>query len=212
TRSLARLPVFNTGARLALAEVAQARHDFTKALGIVGDVLQLEPRNGSAVSLRASVHFALGQFEAARRDADTLVNAAPNSSNLVLRAAILEAQVPRKPPDGISNAPSRSRMPTTCSPPPAPAPCSDGTGCVSARPTWLEVCSRNPDASRQITRWRRCIWHSSSSTRAGSSAPKNSIVPCAEPPVHRAPTITPHCWAWQRFTPQKLERRRRALG
>jgi tetratricopeptide (TPR) repeat protein len=91
-RSLARLAVFNSGAHLALAEVAQARHDFSKALEIVSDVLKLEPHNGSAISLRASIRFALGELEVARRDADALVNALPNPSSLVLRAAILEAQ------------------------------------------------------------------------------------------------------------------------
>jgi tetratricopeptide (TPR) repeat protein len=91
-RSLANLPVFNAGARLALAEVRAARHDFQGALEVIGDVTRTEPRNGSAVSLRAGINLAVGNLAVARRDADALVNAAPNPSNLALRASILEAQ------------------------------------------------------------------------------------------------------------------------
>jgi Tfp pilus assembly protein PilF len=91
-RSLANLPVFNSGARLALAEVMAARHDFSGALEVIAGVLRTEPRNGSAVSLRAGIRLAVGDLTAARRDVDALVNAAPNPANLGLQASILEAQ------------------------------------------------------------------------------------------------------------------------
>ncbi len=86
------LKVGNAGAQLALAEVAQARHDFAGALGLIREVTALQPNNSSAISLRATIKLALGEPEAARRDVDALVGALPNVSNLTLRATIAEAQ------------------------------------------------------------------------------------------------------------------------
>lgn len=91
-RSLAALPVYNSGARLSLAEVAQARHDFGTALGLIAQVLAAEPRNTSAISLRATVYLALGRLSEAARDADRLASGSPNPTNLTLRALIREAQ------------------------------------------------------------------------------------------------------------------------
>jgi tetratricopeptide (TPR) repeat protein len=93
-RSLGLLPlkVGNAGAQLALAEVAQAQHDFAGALELIRKVTALQPNNSSAISLRATIMLALGEPEAARRDVDALVNALPNVSNLTLQATIAEAQ------------------------------------------------------------------------------------------------------------------------
>ncbi len=90
TRSLARLPVYNAGARLVLAEVASAHHDFPKSLEVIESLLKSEPRNASAISLRTSVELARGDLGLARRDADRLVLAMPNPANLTLRATTLE--------------------------------------------------------------------------------------------------------------------------
>jgi tetratricopeptide (TPR) repeat protein len=86
------LKVGNAGAQLELAEVAQARHDFSGALGLIREVTASQPNNSSAISLRATVMLALGEPEAARRDVDALVGALPNVSNLTLRATIAEVQ------------------------------------------------------------------------------------------------------------------------
>jgi tetratricopeptide (TPR) repeat protein len=93
-RSLAALPleIGNTGAQLALAEVAQAQHDFSRALGLIEAVTKTQPRNASALALRASIQLAQGDLEAALQDVEPLVKALPNPSNLNLRAIILETQ------------------------------------------------------------------------------------------------------------------------
>lgn len=89
-RSLAVLPFFNSGAKLTLAEALQARHDFEAALALIAEVLQEEPRNSSALSLRASVNLALGQPGLALKDVTPLVELLPNPTNLTLRALVNE--------------------------------------------------------------------------------------------------------------------------
>ncbi len=93
-RSLAALPlaIGNAGAQLALAEVAQAQHDFSRALKLIEAVTRTQPRNASALALRASIQLAQGNLEAALKDVEPLVKALPNQSNLNLRAVILETQ------------------------------------------------------------------------------------------------------------------------
>jgi tetratricopeptide (TPR) repeat protein len=93
-RSLAALPlkIGNTGAQLALAEIAQAQHDFSRALGLIEAVTKTQPRNASALALRSSIKLAQGDPEGAQQDAEPLVKALPNPSNLTLRAVILETQ------------------------------------------------------------------------------------------------------------------------
>ena len=93
-RSLAALPlaIGNVGAQLALAEIAQAQHDFSRALGLIETVTKTQPRNASALALRASIKLAQGDLEAALQDVEPLVKALPNQSNLNLRAVILETQ------------------------------------------------------------------------------------------------------------------------
>jgi tetratricopeptide (TPR) repeat protein len=93
-RSLAALPleIGNVGAQLALAEIAQAQHDFSRALKLIEAVTKTQPRNASALALRASIQLAQGNLEAALRDVEPLVKALPNQSNLNLRAVILETQ------------------------------------------------------------------------------------------------------------------------
>jgi Tfp pilus assembly protein PilF len=91
-RSLAALPVYNSGAKLLVAEVLQAKHEFAGALNIIAKVLESEPRNSSALALRSSIYLALGELTTAERDANTLVKAMPNTSILLLHATILEAQ------------------------------------------------------------------------------------------------------------------------
>jgi tetratricopeptide (TPR) repeat protein len=93
-RSLNALPlaIGNTGAQLALAEIAQAQHDFSRALVLIEAVLRTQPRNASALALRASIRLAQGDPMAALQDLEPLVKALPNASNLNLRAVIFETQ------------------------------------------------------------------------------------------------------------------------
>jgi tetratricopeptide (TPR) repeat protein len=93
-RSLAALPleIGNAGAQLALAEIAQAQHDFPRALKLIDAVTKTQPRNSSALALRSSINLAQGDLEGARQDVEPLVKALPNPSNLNLRAVILETQ------------------------------------------------------------------------------------------------------------------------
>lgn len=93
-RSLAALPlqIGNAGAQLALAEIAQAQHDFSRALKLIEAVTKTQPRNASALALRASIGLAQGNLELALKDVEPLVTALPNQSNLNLRAVILETQ------------------------------------------------------------------------------------------------------------------------
>lgn len=90
-RSLRVLPFFNSGARLTLAEALQARHDFGGALELIEEVLDSEPHNSSALSLRASVYLALGDPQRALPDVTPLVELLPSSTNLTLRALVQEA-------------------------------------------------------------------------------------------------------------------------
>ena len=93
-RSLAALPlaIGNVGAQLALAEIAQAQHDFSRALTLIEAVTKTQPRTASALALRASIQLAQGNLGDALRDVQPLVKALPNQSNLNLRAVILETQ------------------------------------------------------------------------------------------------------------------------
>ena len=93
-RSLAALPlaIGNVGAQLALAEIAQAQHDFSRALKLIEAVTKAQPRNASALGLRSSIKLAQGDLEAALQDVEPLVKALPNQANLNLRAVILETQ------------------------------------------------------------------------------------------------------------------------
>jgi tetratricopeptide (TPR) repeat protein len=91
-RSLAALPVYNSGAQLVLAEVFQAKHDFTAALNIIASVLKTEPRNANALALRSSIYLAQGDLALALQDANTISSSLPSVGVLVLKASILEAQ------------------------------------------------------------------------------------------------------------------------
>jgi tetratricopeptide (TPR) repeat protein len=93
-RSLAALPleIGNTGAQLALAEIAQAQHDFSRALTLIDSVTRTQPRNASALALRSSIKLAQGDLEGAQQDVEPLVKALPNQANLNLRAVILETR------------------------------------------------------------------------------------------------------------------------
>jgi tetratricopeptide (TPR) repeat protein len=91
-RSLETLPVSNPGARLALAHAAQMKHDFARSIALCEQVLQERPHDARALSLKATALWGLGRLDDALLCADPLVDRAPISENLGLRAGILAAR------------------------------------------------------------------------------------------------------------------------
>jgi tetratricopeptide (TPR) repeat protein len=85
--SLKLLPVFNTGAKLVLAQVAQARHRFQESIEICRNL----PGQESALSLLITAHLATGQVHEAARLADELVDRWPGAGSYTQRALVLEA-------------------------------------------------------------------------------------------------------------------------
>jgi tetratricopeptide (TPR) repeat protein len=91
-RSLAALPISNPGATLALADAAQMKHDFAGSIAICDQVLRERPGDRRPLSLKAGALLGLGRLDDALLCADALVDHAPISENLALRAAILAAR------------------------------------------------------------------------------------------------------------------------
>src|SRR5262245_11302250 len=90
-RSLDALPVSNAGAILALAQAAQMNHDFAGSIALCDRVLGDRPRDARAIALKATAQLGLGDVPGALRSADALVDRAPISEHLALRALVLAA-------------------------------------------------------------------------------------------------------------------------
>jgi tetratricopeptide (TPR) repeat protein len=90
-RSLEALPVSNPGAILALAQAAQMKHDFPGSIALCDRVLRERPNDRPALALKATAQLGFGDIPGALRSADALVDRAPISENLALRAVILAA-------------------------------------------------------------------------------------------------------------------------
>lgn len=91
-RSIAELPFENSGAKLILAQVAQARHEFKQARSIALEVLKVSPRSDEARSILATCALATGSLLEAETQIKVLVNQAPNLTNLTKQALLEEAQ------------------------------------------------------------------------------------------------------------------------
>jgi tetratricopeptide (TPR) repeat protein len=148
-RSLAALPleIGNTGAQLALAEIAQAQHDFSRALTLIDSVTRTQPRNASALALRSSIKLAQGDLEGAQQDVEPLVKALPNQANLNLRAVILETR-------GKLEAAKRVKRPMMRSVRPGRARCLHGFRRVTDSQNSRRDCSRRRCGSHRAFRWR----------------------------------------------------------
>lgn len=83
-RSLANLPFQNDGAVLALAKVAEARHDFEEAIRLARTVSARE----DALATITSASLAMGRLDDAASAADTLVARAPALGSYALRALV----------------------------------------------------------------------------------------------------------------------------
>ena len=90
-RSLETLPVSNPGALLALAQAAQMKHEFASSIALCERVLRDRARDGRALALKATAQLGLGDVPGALRSADALVDRAPLSEHLALRAVVLAA-------------------------------------------------------------------------------------------------------------------------
>jgi tetratricopeptide (TPR) repeat protein len=91
-RSLDALPASNPGALLALAHAAQMKHDFAASAELCDRVLRDRPRDIRALSIQATTKLGLGRLDDALLCADALVDRAPISEHLALRAVVLAAR------------------------------------------------------------------------------------------------------------------------
>ncbi len=92
TRSIAALPFENTSAQITLAQVAQARHDFSTAKTIANSVLKAKANSDEARSILITVALATGHLSEAESRVKPLVERMPNLGNLTLKALVEEAQ------------------------------------------------------------------------------------------------------------------------
>lgn len=87
-QSLAKLPFENSQALLALARVAEARHDFATALRLVTPIAQ-QPE---ATALQVTSNLAVGNLTAAERAVTPLAERSPSLSTLTLQAMVQVAR------------------------------------------------------------------------------------------------------------------------
>lgn len=91
-QSLAILPFSNSSSQLTLARIAQARHDFAKAIGLSQTVLTDEPGNPEAQAILATCYLATGKLSQAEQQVIALVNQTPTLETLTLQALVEDAQ------------------------------------------------------------------------------------------------------------------------
>ena len=91
-RSIATLPFENASAKLTLAQVAQARHEFKTAQNIALDIIKTKPRSDEARAILVTCALATGDLSSAETQANIIVNQSPNLSSLTLQALVEEAQ------------------------------------------------------------------------------------------------------------------------
>jgi tetratricopeptide (TPR) repeat protein len=86
-RSVASLPFQNNGALIALARVAEARHDFQHAIR-----LARQAGNAEALSIIVTSNLGMGKIDEAARAAETLVQGGPGLTSYTLRSLVEVAQ------------------------------------------------------------------------------------------------------------------------
>ncbi len=86
-RSLASLPFQNNGALIALARVAEARHDFQQAIR-----LARQAGNAEALSIVVTSNLAMGKIDEAAQAAETLLQGGPGVISCALRSLVEVAQ------------------------------------------------------------------------------------------------------------------------
>ncbi len=91
-RSIALLPFSNPSAKLTLAQIAQARHDFKQARSIAQTVLKEKPKSEEAQRILVTGLLATGDLDVGSQHLTALLAQAPNLSNLTLQALMQEAK------------------------------------------------------------------------------------------------------------------------
>jgi tetratricopeptide (TPR) repeat protein len=91
-RKAARSPIFEVKASILLTRALMRNRSLSRALKVTNRVLELEPENIEALSLRMSAHVGMGKSEAALADIDRVLSLTPdNAKVLVLRMRTLIA-------------------------------------------------------------------------------------------------------------------------
>jgi tetratricopeptide (TPR) repeat protein len=103
-KSIEILPFSNNGAKLTVAQVAQARHAFAAAETIAQDVLKAQPKNSEAVAILATTAIATGKLNVADTYVQQLVTESPNLNTLTLQALVEEAQGKNSTPETFRRA------------------------------------------------------------------------------------------------------------
>ncbi|HBE21679.1 MAG TPA: hypothetical protein DEG17_23645 [Cyanobacteria bacterium UBA11149] len=91
-RSLTNLPFNNHSAILALARVAEAKHEFTNSISLAEQVLKEKPENEDGLSILVISNLAIGKVDVAAKAADNLVNQTYSIGSLTLRALVNKAR------------------------------------------------------------------------------------------------------------------------
>jgi tetratricopeptide (TPR) repeat protein len=91
-RSLAALPVLNSGALMVLAEVSLARHDFIETKRLLEQLKTITPHSVGVLSLEATLYLALGDVKKANLITQTLLKSVPTAANYIQLGLLNEAQ------------------------------------------------------------------------------------------------------------------------
>ena len=91
-QSLQKLPFNNEGAQIVQAKVAEARHDFDRAILLANQVLATQPYSEPAQTILITAHLGRGNLIEAKTIADNLVQQIPTLGSLTLRGLVHVAQ------------------------------------------------------------------------------------------------------------------------
>lgn len=91
-QSLQKLPFNNEGAQIVQAKVAEARHDFDRAIALANQVLTTQPYSEPAQSILITAYLGKGNLAEAQIIANTLVQQVPTLGALTLRGLVNVAQ------------------------------------------------------------------------------------------------------------------------
>ena len=87
-QSFANLPFDNQGAVMIMARLAQAKHNFPKAIKLAEKILASSPDSEDALSILVTANLAKGDVDAASQAADALVHQIPTLGSLTLQASV----------------------------------------------------------------------------------------------------------------------------
>ncbi|MEM9214556.1 MAG: tetratricopeptide repeat protein [Cyanobacteria bacterium P01_F01_bin.150] len=90
-QSLTNLSTNNPGATMALAQIAEAKHDFNQSIALAKEVLALSPNHEEAKALLVTSYLAIGETAKAHQIANQLVEQLPTLGSFTLRALTHDA-------------------------------------------------------------------------------------------------------------------------